>query len=68
MWSAPAPACQIGGFALAIHKHALPHIDLEQLGENHPKAKETIAACGLPLLADGDGVENPAGRSGATKP
>jgi 2-methylisocitrate lyase-like PEP mutase family enzyme len=47
-------AYQIGGFALAGARHALPDIDLTRFGEQASGVRDIMAACSLPVLVDSD--------------
>jgi 2-methylisocitrate lyase-like PEP mutase family enzyme len=47
-------AYQIGGFALAGARHALPDIDLTRFGEQADGVRDIMAACSLPVLVDSD--------------
>lgn len=47
-------AYQIGGFALAGARHALPDIDLTRFGEQAIGVRDIMAACSLPVLVDSD--------------
>jgi len=47
-------AYQIGGFALVGARHGFPDIDLTRFDEQSAGARDIMAACGLPVLIDGD--------------
>ena len=47
-------AYQIGGFALAGARHALPDIDLTRFAEQASGVRDIMSACSLPALVDAD--------------
>src|SRR5437773_10766235 len=47
-------AYQIGGFALVGARHGYPDVDLTRFDEQSAGARDIMAACGLPVLIDGD--------------
>ncbi len=48
------PAYQIGGFAMGAAMHAVPDIDLEQLGEKSAAVRNIVQGSTLPVLVDAD--------------
>lgn len=47
-------AYQVGGFALDGAHYGVPDIDLTHFGEKSAVIRQTIGACSLPVLVDGD--------------
>ncbi|HEY2158601.1 MAG TPA: isocitrate lyase/PEP mutase family protein [Isosphaeraceae bacterium] len=47
-------AYQIGGFALAAARHALPDVGLDDFGDTRPAVSDIMAASKLPVMVDCD--------------
>jgi 2-methylisocitrate lyase-like PEP mutase family enzyme len=47
-------AYQIGGFALAAARHALPDVGLDDFGDTRPAVSDIMAASELPVMVDCD--------------
>lgn len=47
-------AYQIGGFAMAASRHALPDVGLVDFGDDRPAVSDIMAASHLPVMVDCD--------------